>query len=230
MFKNRMIQLLLAGVMMLSLAACSSTGSKSSTTTAAAGAQGAVSLQLKLAMGTLKLEGTAQAVTAQQAKDLLFLWKAVKSLSSSSTVSTTEMEALYKQIESTMTGEQVSAINGMSLTREEMSALAQQYGVQFGGFAGGGGAAVAGTQTAGTTGNNAGQMMGGGMPPDMGAGGLPAGGMPAGGFPGESGSQRSSGSSSAARSTRVAASGMSGAASNPFLDVLIKLLTERAAG
>ena len=53
----------------------------------------------KLALGTLKLEGTSQAVTAAQASELLTLWQGYKSLDNSDTSSQVELDALVKQIQ-----------------------------------------------------------------------------------------------------------------------------------
>ena len=47
-------------------------------------------VEQKLAIGTLKLEGTDLAVTADQAKTLLPLWKAVKTMSTDSNTSAEE--------------------------------------------------------------------------------------------------------------------------------------------
>src|SRR6266498_609956 len=47
-------------------------------------------VEQKLGIGILKLEGTSQAVTARQAQDLLPLWKAVKTLSTSNNTSPQE--------------------------------------------------------------------------------------------------------------------------------------------
>lgn len=91
---------------------------------------GSLSLEEKLAVGTLKLEGTAQAVTPQEAKDLLFLWKAAKSLPSSNNTSQDEITALYQQIEETMTSEQVQAVQNMTLNTEEISSLKQDYAIE----------------------------------------------------------------------------------------------------
>lgn len=94
-------------------------------------------VEQKLGIGILKLEGTPQAITAGQAKDLLTLWKAVKSLSNSNTTSPEEISALYKQIEEALTPDQVQAIQKMTWTQEELRATMQQLGVQFAQGAGG---------------------------------------------------------------------------------------------
>ena len=51
-----------------------------------------------LILGTLKLEDTDQAITADQASELLVLWKAMRVLSSSDTTSQAELDALFQQI------------------------------------------------------------------------------------------------------------------------------------
>lgn len=56
-------------------------------------------LESKLAIGILKMEGTDLAITPDQAKTLLPLWKAVKTLSTSATTSPDELNAVYRQIE-----------------------------------------------------------------------------------------------------------------------------------
>ncbi len=87
-----------------------------------------VSIESKLGVGILELEGTDLAVTADQANELLLLWKAVKSLNSDDAASDAEIQALYAQIEENLTEDQVQVIRELSLTEEELSALMQQYG------------------------------------------------------------------------------------------------------
>jgi hypothetical protein len=116
--------------------ACASSSSTRTANSATAGSQdtavvtgSSVSVNL-LGAGTLKLEGTSLAVTSQQSKDLLFLWKAVKSLGSNSNTAQDEIAALYQQIKETMTSEQVQALQNMTLANEDIQALMQQYGIQ----------------------------------------------------------------------------------------------------
>ncbi len=193
-------------LMLLVLAACSgsapatstqsqetnqTTGSESPQGTGTAFDPGEVSTDMKLALGTLQLEDTDLAVTAQQAKDLLPLWKAVRSLSTSQTASSDEIQALYQQIQETMTQEQMQAIDAMKFDQETTSALMQKLGIDLsqgngnpgelsdseratrvaearangnsrnGGFGGGGGPG-GGAPGGGAPGGD----MGGGMPPD----------------------------------------------------------------
>jgi hypothetical protein len=88
-------------------------------------ANSGLSAATRLAVGTLKLEGTGNAVNADEAGELLTLWEAYQSLSSSDTTSQVELEALVKQIEGTMTSEQVSAIDDMELTDQSVSEAVQ---------------------------------------------------------------------------------------------------------
>ncbi len=94
-------------------------------------------LEQKLAIGTLKLEGTPQAVNATQASALLPLWQAVKSLSANSNTAPAEITAVYTQIEGVMTTDQTQAIQKMTWTQPDMQALMTQYGVQIGNGQGG---------------------------------------------------------------------------------------------
>jgi hypothetical protein len=87
-------------------------------------------LENKLAIGTLKLEETSQKISAEEAKNLLPLWKGVKSLTTSSTSSPEEIQAVYKQIEEAMTPDQVSTIKKLDLTGEDIQALMKQYNVK----------------------------------------------------------------------------------------------------
>ena len=240
MFKRKIYPLWIILVVFV-LAACSgnttagitsqSTGSQSSSNQTQQN-QGAASanqpIESKLAIGTLKLEGTNQAVTAEQAKTLLPLWKAVKSLSSSSTVSTDEMTALYKQIQEAMTPDQIKTITGLSLSQTDFQTLAKQYGVQMpqsGAMPQGTPPARSGGSSSGSAagGNNTGRFPGGGFPVDGGPGGFPGSqGQP--GANGFSGTPRAQG-------TRPAGAGPrgTGGMNTMFLDPLIKLLGERAA-
>ena len=88
----------------------------------------ALSVRNQLALGTLRLEGTANAVTAAQAAKLLPLWQALKTLSASSTSATEEVTAVQNQISAAMDPAQVSAIAGLKLT----NAMLQAYYVEIG--------------------------------------------------------------------------------------------------
>ncbi len=177
MFK-KIILTTIAFILLVSAAACGGQAA-AATSTATAGAQStnASTLQSKLGAGILKLSGTDLAVTTDQAKTLLPLWKAVKSLSGANSTSTQEMTALYKQIQGALSADQLTAIEKMSWSPSDVSAIIQQYGTQTGG-----------TQTSGAQVSQAlsqavsqaaqGQSQGSGAAP---SGNPPSGGAPAGG-------------------------------------------------
>jgi len=150
----------------LTLTACASIAR--TTGTAASGRSSAVELpvQTKLILGTINLEETANAVTVEQAKELLPMFYVLQDLNDSDTAAQEEIDGLVNQIQETLTAEQVQAIDDMSLSMRDVFALTQ-------GSSGG----SSSTDTASTSGADRG---GAGGPPDMG-GGMP-GGMPGGGF------------------------------------------------
>jgi hypothetical protein len=86
-------------------------------------------LAMQLVVGTFKLEGTANAVTAQEAAKLIPLWQVYKDLSVSSSAAPQEVEALAEQIQSTMTSEQVQAITDLKLTRRDIFQTLQDLGI-----------------------------------------------------------------------------------------------------
>jgi len=81
-----------------------------------------------LAAGTLSLEGTEQAVTQEQAAELVFLWSAYRSLSQSDTTAAAELTAVVHQISGQMTAEQAKAIDELSLSSDDVQALVAKYG------------------------------------------------------------------------------------------------------
>jgi hypothetical protein len=88
----------------------------------------ALTLRNQLAYGTLKLEGTPNAVTAEQAARLLPLWQALNALDDSSTTAVEESTAVQNQILAALAPEQVAAISALHLT----NAMLQAYYVEIG--------------------------------------------------------------------------------------------------
>ncbi len=137
--KNK-TNLLFVAFLVVALAACSGTqptqavqgGNQASqpNSGAVAGTPSAASLDSKLAAGTLKLEGTSLAVTAAEAKQLLPLWQQLQSLNTNGTPSASDTQAIYQQIESDMTADQIQAIQQMSLTQSDLQSLMQAEGIQ----------------------------------------------------------------------------------------------------
>ncbi len=124
-------------ILALGLAACSGTSNQPASTTSTSetnSSQASTSLSQvnMLLVGTLKLEDTDQAVSTDEAAKLLPLWQAYRSLSNSQTSAEAEVEALLKQIQSTMTADQVQAIKAMNLTSTDMMNLIQSMGAGMG--------------------------------------------------------------------------------------------------
>jgi hypothetical protein len=151
------------------LTACgSATGSRTSLV---------ITPETKLALGTLKLEGTPQAVDKATAAKLLPLWQLLQQLSSGTSTAPQEVTAVLDQIQATMTPEQSQAIDSMQITQADFAAAFQQArGATSAGSAGG-------TRPSGAGGGNRGGG-GGGQAFFFGGGGAPGAPPPGGGFAG----------------------------------------------
>ena len=101
--------------------------------------EGALPVSSQLALGTLLLEGTENALSPEQAGTLLPLWQIIES---GALRGEAETSAVMKQIEGSMTPEQLSAITAMQLTSEDMGTWAQEQGVALGGPGNGAGASL----------------------------------------------------------------------------------------
>jgi hypothetical protein len=178
-------------------------------------------IQQKLAIGTLKLEGTPNAVTPAEAKTLLPLWQAVKVLPSQTTTAPEEVTALYQQIQDSMTPQQVQAIKDLTMSGTDMRALMTSLGIQPT-FGGAGGAGLSQSQIATRTAARASGGGGGfGGPPGGGGFGGPPGG---GGFGGGGTGTQTARTPGAGGANRGAGIG------TLFVDPVIKLLQTKAGG
>lgn len=213
---------------MLTITACGTasgeTGVDSDTT--GGPATGELPATTKLIIGMFKLEDTAQAVTAEQASELLPLWQVYSELSTSDTASQAEVDALFEQIEGTMTSEQMQAIESMQLTQEDTFAVMQEQGIAMGGGQDLSAEQIATAQAARNSGG------GGFTPPD---GGLPPGGIPGGGgeggFPGGGQGGQSLNPDQIATAQAARGTGGSGGFNRvppPLLNALIQFLEEKA--
>jgi hypothetical protein len=99
----------------------------------------ALPVQAQLTLGTMKLETTDLAVDAEQATELLTLWRAILSLSTSDITAEGEIEGLVEQILEAMDHDQLEAIAGMELTQEDISEFNQEMGFDRGDDNGAGG-------------------------------------------------------------------------------------------
>ena len=138
----------------------------------------ALSVQAQLAVGTIQLEDTELAVDEATAAQILPLWQAVQALGQSETTAEAEVNAVLKQIQNTMTAEQIAEIAGMQLTTTRFQEMLEAGEITFGrnrpGGAGGEGGAGP------PQGGRAGGGFGGGA---FGGGGGQGGGIPGQGRP-----------------------------------------------
>ena len=87
----------------------------------------ASNVSTQLVLGTIRLEETESAVTPEQAAALLPLWQALRG----GVTAQAEVNAVLKQVEGTMSEEQLAAIAAMQLTFEDMGTWMGEQGVNF---------------------------------------------------------------------------------------------------
>jgi len=166
----------------------------------------------KLALGTLKLEGTKQAIDPKMAASLIPLWQLLYQLKSSTSSAPQEVTAVVDQIKATMTPVQVSTINNMTLTQADIFTAFQQANESSG---------TTSTGTSGSTGRN----RGGGF---IFAGGPGGGGPGGGGFPGGgAGGGPSTSSTQTPAQVVQAAQARQNAISSLLINQVIKLLQSK---
>jgi len=229
MMKNK-LYLLVALPMLIVLGACAAKPAQAAQNNPAGGNfnPSNMPLEQKLAIGTLNLEGTDQAVTTKEATDLLPLWQAVKSLEANANTASSEITAVYKQIEGVMTPDQTQAIQKMTWTQADIQALVTKYGVTFGAGQGGqGGQNLTADQRATRTAQFQSRNQNGGAPGGPGGPGDP-GSFPGG--PSGPGGAGGAGGQSANGTPQPGRRGGGGGMNTMFVDPLIKLLQTRAAG
>lgn len=217
------ITLTILTLLILALTACG--GSQNATESNSSqpnGLSGELPIASKLVIGSFKLEETDLAITAEQAVDLLPLWQVYEDLSSSDAAAQEEVNALIEQIQETMTPEQMTSINDMNLTPQDVFTLMQEQGVQF--------ASRPQQSDQGNGGqNNGGESpeVGGPVIIQGGPGGGPGGAAGPGG-----GGQGLSPQQIATAQARRAENGGGGFALNgtpaPLIEALVKLLQEKA--
>jgi len=109
----------------------------------------ALNASSQLVLGTLQLEGTENAVRPEQAAALLPLWQALRG----GVTVQAEVNAVLKQIEGTMSQEQLAAIAAMRLTQEGLRTWMEEQGMgRPGGFQGAPGGTPVPGQTPGAGG------------------------------------------------------------------------------
>ena len=94
--------------------------------------EGALAVRNQLAMGTIELNQTDLAISAEQAQTLVPLWQALRSTQQSGGTAQAEVSALLTQIEAAMTPEQLQAIANMKLLQTDMQDWATANGIVLG--------------------------------------------------------------------------------------------------
>jgi hypothetical protein len=128
--------------------------------------------EMQLAIGTLQLENTNLAVSAEQAQTLLPYWRVLQSLNQSDNTADAELNAVIKQIQEGMSGEQIAAIAAMEFTEEKLQTMLDDGSINFEY-----GRGQSGSEAGSGSGFRPGGGPGGGFP------GGPPGGGPGGGLP-----------------------------------------------
>ncbi len=206
------IALTILTIFAIALTACEAVSTGTPTNSASSDG---LPIATQLALGTLNLAGTEQEVTAEQAKELVILWKVYEEVSQSDTAAQEEVDALIDQIQATMTTEQMQAITAMNLTQQDVFAAMQSADVTS--------STSLSTNTVSMP--SGGGDMAGGAPPNGGGTPPDGGGMPAdfGGEAPASGTGQSS--------ETVAGSGLGGSADVPsaIVEALIQSLEQKTA-
>jgi hypothetical protein len=182
------------GVLVIVLAACGAKATPTTTTAGSSGASGGfvasgtpgarnltqpLPQAESLLIGTLKLQGTGNAITASQAAALVPLWQAYAQLTGSNTAAQAEIDAVVTQIQQTLNPAQDQAIIAMKLTRQDMFTEMSSLGVTNGGANG-----TPGFRLTPRAGGGGGGFFAGGAGGAGGGGGFPGGGGAAGGTTG----------------------------------------------
>jgi hypothetical protein len=203
----------------LTLSACSGTASASQASSTQESA--ALPIATELIVGTLKLEGTDQAVSADQAKELLMLWQVYQELSNNDTAAQAEFDGLVDQIQGTMTAEQMNAITAMKLTQSDVFALMQEKGLSAGQpqqSNSGSGSGSSTRSSGGFTPPNGGAT---GGPPDA---GMAGGGPPDGGIAGMVGTGSTTSTGQTQSTGTGSSAGRSAGVPSALVDALIQVL------
>ncbi len=201
---KKKLVLILSLIAILAVSACTAAGTTNgnATQTTTAGTDQLPTLS-KLVVGTYKLIDSSTPVTQVQARELVVLWKAYKELNTRDSKAQQEVTDLLTQINSSLTTDQIAAIDAMNLSTRDVMSLVQELGVS---------ASTTSTSRTGSSsssnssaGGGPGGFPGGGMPPDIAVGGGP--GMEGGFAPGGSTAATPSASTIATMQARRADSG-----------------------
>lgn len=223
MKKTAFLAVLTLSALLISACGAARTGSSSASgtgggfRTSSAFANRPLTPESRLALGTIKLEGTPQAVDPVEAAKLLPLWQLLAQLLGSSSSAPQEVTAVLDQIRSTMDQAQVQDIARMQLTSADMVSVFQQarQSASSGSTTNPGGAA-AGTASRGNGGRGGAVFFGGGFP--------------GGGFAGANRTGAGANGSSSTTSTAEAAQQASNQISLILVNQVVQMLETRIKG
>lgn len=116
-------------VILISTACGSNSSKSSSSTTASTNKMATMTQVVELAVGTLRLEGTGQAVDKKLASQLLPYWQLIDELVASESTAPQEITAVVENIHAIMATEQVKAIQNMKLTQNDLDSAVQNAGL-----------------------------------------------------------------------------------------------------
>lgn len=177
----------------------------------------------RLAIGTLNLEGTPQAVDPAMAEKLLPMWQLLAQLDGSASTAPQEIQAVVDQIRATMSSAQVQAIDNMNITSADafsgFQGQRQGSGASGGGFAGG-----SSSRSSGGSSSSSGNRGNGGDRQFFAFSGGPPGGFGGGGFGRDS---TGSGSAQSQASSALTAEQASNAVSGFLANRVIRLLESK---
>lgn len=124
--KKKHVLLIVIMVILVSLTACSSSTSEPADVNTT---QAETDMATQLIVGTLLLNGTENEVGPENAATLLPLWQLYSSLSTSDIVAQVEIDAVITQIQNTMTEAQITAIDAMDLSQQNVTILFKESGL-----------------------------------------------------------------------------------------------------
>jgi len=99
-----------------------------SSTTLTTDYENAAPVSMQLMIGVSQLEGTDLAITSSQAESFITVLNFLKDLSTNTSATQEQVDALIEQAESILTGEQIAAIANMHITQDTGMSLMQQQG------------------------------------------------------------------------------------------------------
>lgn len=130
MISTKKILIMIAfGAMLITLVSCGTGTSSESTAGNSAGDAGDQWADVELndatilAIGTIGLDGTENAVTVDQASTLITLWEAYTSLAYDDATAQAELDAVINAITAAMTDEQLADIDAMHISADSIPAI-----------------------------------------------------------------------------------------------------------